>query len=145
MWFFETPPGFHWFFANVNARSPLAGIIQVFGHRGTWSSGITRGPRCTAHYVQSKVERSHACTPLTKKKQYEILGFLRMRFSCPPTKKKSYGFFWQCKRYNKTPRFLDFVFVLNVNGPTNAAPICIQVGGGGGQTRSWNVCVGHTL
>ena len=34
VWFFETPPVFHCFFANVNARSPLAGIIQVFGHVG---------------------------------------------------------------------------------------------------------------
>ena len=31
-WFFETPPKFHWFFANVNARSNLADIIRVFGH-----------------------------------------------------------------------------------------------------------------
>ena len=30
--FFETPPKFHWLFANVNARSNLAGIIRVFGH-----------------------------------------------------------------------------------------------------------------
>ena len=28
----ETPPKFHCFFANVNARSNLAGIIRVFGH-----------------------------------------------------------------------------------------------------------------
>ena len=33
-WFFETLPVFHWFFGNVNARSPLAGIIRVFGHVG---------------------------------------------------------------------------------------------------------------
>ena len=32
MWFFETLPVFHCFFANVNACSPIAGIIQVFGH-----------------------------------------------------------------------------------------------------------------
>ena len=35
VWFFETPPVFHWFFTNVNARSPLASIIQVFGHVGS--------------------------------------------------------------------------------------------------------------
>ena len=34
MWFLETPPVFHWFFANVNACSPLTGIIRVFGHVG---------------------------------------------------------------------------------------------------------------
>ena len=31
---FETAPVFHCFFANVNACSPLTGIIQVFGHVG---------------------------------------------------------------------------------------------------------------
>ena len=34
VWFFETPPVFHWFFANVNACSPLTGIIRVFSHVG---------------------------------------------------------------------------------------------------------------
>ena len=34
VWFFETLPVFYWFFANVNTRSPLTGIIRVFGHVG---------------------------------------------------------------------------------------------------------------
>ena len=34
--FFFTRPVFHWFFANVNACSPLTGISWVFG--GTWPS-----------------------------------------------------------------------------------------------------------
>ena len=42
--FFETPPVFHWFFANVNAHSPLTGIF-LFGFLVTWNltfCGITR-------------------------------------------------------------------------------------------------------
>ena len=51
VWFFETPPVFHWFFANVNARSPLTGIIRVFGQvgRDLLRNHCTRGPRRTAH------------------------------------------------------------------------------------------------
>ena len=64
--------------------------------------------------VRSKVERSRSCAPLTKTQVWDS-GFSRMRFSCKNP--ECYGFFWQCKRYNKKPRFLDFVFA-NVNGPT---------------------------
>ena len=68
-WFFETPPKFHWFFANVNTRSNLAGIIRVFGHvvrdlqrnHPTAARDVMRTTR-----VRSKVERSRACAPLTK-------------------------------------------------------------------------------
>ena len=60
---------FHWFFANVNARSNLAGIIRVFGHvvrdlqrnHPTAARDVMRTTR-----VRSKVERSRACAPLTK-------------------------------------------------------------------------------
>ena len=66
---FETLPKFHWFFANVNARSNLAGIIRVFGHvvrdlqrnHPTAARDVMRTTR-----VWSKVERSRACAPLTK-------------------------------------------------------------------------------
>ena len=36
VWFFETPPVFHWFFANVNTCSPLTVLFGflVFGHVG---------------------------------------------------------------------------------------------------------------
>ena len=69
----------------------------------TWDvtfCGITRGPRRTAHYVRSKVERSRACAFLAKKT------------------KKSYWFIWQCKWYNKKLRVFFFSFFSpNVNGP----------------------------
>ena len=83
-WFFETPLKFHWFFANVNARSNLAGIIRVFGHvvrdlqrnHPTAAHDVMRTTR-----VRSKVERSRACAPLTKTQVWDS-GFSRMRFSC---------------------------------------------------------------
>ena len=110
-WFFETPPKFHWFFANVNARSNLAGIIRVFGHvihdlqqnHPTAARDVMRTTR-----VRSKVERSRTCAPLTKTSVRDS-GFSRMRFSCQNP--ECYGFFWQCKRYNKKPRFFGFWFL----------------------------------
>ena len=67
------------FFANVNARSNLAGIIRVFGHvvrdlqrnHPTAARDVMRTTR-----VRSKVERSRACAPLTKT-QYLRFGFFR--------------------------------------------------------------------
>ena len=32
-------------------------------------------------------------------------------------KPKSYGFFWQCKRYNKKPQVFWILVFANVNGP----------------------------
>ena len=111
-WFFETPPKFHWFFANVNARSNLAGIIRVFGHvvrdlqrnHPTAARDVMRTTR-----VRSKVERSRACAPLTKTQVWDS-GFFR---ACAFRAKnpECYGFFWQCKRYNKKPRFFGFWFL----------------------------------
>ena len=82
-----------WFFETLAPRSPV-----LFGFLVTWDvtfRGITRSPRRTAHYVRSKVDGSHACAPC---------AFLAQ-------KPKSYGFFWQCKRYNKKPRFFGFWFL----------------------------------
>ena len=79
-------------FANVNARSPLISIIQVFGHVGRDLLWIIRGPRRTAHHVQSKVERSRACAPLTKQPVWDS------------------GFFGSVNGTTKNPGFLDFGF-----------------------------------
>ena len=67
--FLKLRRNFTGFFANVNARSNLAGIIQVFGHvvrdlqrnHPTAARDVKRTTR-----VRSKVERSRACAPLTK-------------------------------------------------------------------------------
>ena len=112
---FWNSAGFSLFLCQCKA--PLSPVL--FGFLVTWDvtfshvtfCRITRGPRRTAHYVRSKVERSRACAPLTTKKSMRF-GFFR---ACAflAIKTKSYGFFWQCKWYNKKPRFFA-----NVNGPT---------------------------
>ena len=116
--FFETPLKFHWFFANVNARSNLAGIIRVFGHvvrdlqrnHPTAARDVMRTTR-----VRSKVERSRACAPLTKTQDLRF-GFFR---ACAFRAKnpECYGFFWQCKRYNKKTQVFWILVFANVNGP----------------------------
>ena len=100
-WFFETPPKFHWFFANVNARSNLAGIIRVFGHvvrdlqrnHPTAARDVMRTTR-----VRSKVERSRACAPLTKTQVWDS------------------GFFVACAFRAKNPNAMGFSG--SVNGTT---------------------------
>ena len=128
-WFFETPPKFHWFFANVNARSNLAGIIRVFGHvvrdlqrnHPTVARDIMRTTR-----VRSKVERSRACAPLTKT-QVRDSGFFAHALFVPKTP-NAMGFSWQCKRYNKKPRFLGILVFANVNGPME-------------EITHWQICI----
>ena len=114
--FFETPPVFHYFFANVNARSPLAGIIQVFDHveRDLPRNHPRPAMYCALRKVKGR-EKSRMRTSYQKKKNSMRFGGFR---ACAfvAKKKKSYGFFWQCKRYNKTQVFWILVFA-NVNGP----------------------------
>ena len=107
VWFFETPPVFHWFFANVNACSPLTGIIRFFGHVGR--DLLRNHPQLAAHYVRSKVAHAHH---LPKKQyMYDIRGVFAHAGAFLAKKTKSYGFFWQCKRYNKKPSFFFFWFL----------------------------------
>ena len=112
--FFETPPKFHWFFANVNARSNLAGIIWFFlrdlqRNHPTAARDVMRTTR-----VRSKVEKSRMHT--TYQNTSMRFGFFR---ACAFRAKnpECYGFFWQCKRYNKKPRFFWILVFANVNGP----------------------------
>ena len=67
--------------------------------------------------VRSKVERSRSCAPLTKTQVWDS-GFFR---ACAFRAKnpECYGFFWQCKRYNKKPRFFWILVFANVNGPND--------------------------
>ena len=109
---FETPPKFHWFFANVNARSNLAGIIRVFGHvaRDLQRNHPTRGPRRNAHYTCTVKGREKSRMRTTYQNTSMRFGFFR---ACAIRAKnpERYGFFWQCKRYNKKPRFFGFGFL----------------------------------
>ena len=110
-WFFETPPKFHWFFANVNARSNLAGIIRVFGHV---VRDLQRNPPTAARdvmrttRVRSKVERSRACAPLTKTQVWDS-GFFAHALFVPKTPNVM-GFSGSVNGTTKNPGFLDFGF-----------------------------------
>ena len=89
--------------------APLSPVL--FGFLVTWDvtfCGITRGPRCTAHYVRSKVERSCACAPLTTKPVWDLGFFAHALFL--PKKQKVMGFSGSVNRTTKTPGFLDFGF-----------------------------------
>ena len=102
---------FHWFFANVNARSNLAGIIRVFGHvvrdlqrnHPTAARDVMRTTR-----VRSKVERSRACAPLTKTQVWDS-GFFAHALFVPKTP-NAMGFSGSVNGTTKNPGFLDFGF-----------------------------------
>ena len=75
--------------------------------------------------VRSKVERSRACAPLTKTQDSGVFRACAFRAKNP----ECYGFFWQCKRYNKNPGFLDFGFcqckwAYCQTCKTNYVPLC---------------------
>ena len=86
---FWNSTGFSLFFCQffVNARSPLAGIIRVFGHVGRDLPRNHTRPAtyCALRMVKGR-EKSLMRTRLPKK-QYEIRVFSRMRFFSQKTEK----------------------------------------------------------
>ena len=83
-----------------------------FWSRGTWPSAESpdRGPRCNAHYTCTVKGREKSRMRTTYQNTSMRFGvFSRMRFSCQ--KPRMLKFFWQCKRYNKKPRFFGFWFL----------------------------------
>ena len=110
MWFFETPPGFHWVFANVNARSPLAGIIRVLSHMGRDLPETHTQPACTYCALCSTTvegsEKSHMRTTYQKKTVWDSIIFL-------PKTWKVIGFSGSVNGATKTQVF----YIANVNGP----------------------------
>ena len=82
------------FFANVNARSPLASIIQVFGHVGRDLPETHMQPATYCALCSNTVEGSEKSRMRTTYQNnlyeilvYEILVFSRMRFSCQKPEK----------------------------------------------------------
>ena len=61
-------------------------------------------------------ERKVAHAHHLPKHKYEIRIFRACAFRAKNP--ECYGFFWQCKRYNKTPRFFWILVFANVNGPS---------------------------
>ena len=109
--FLKLRRNFYWFFANVNARSNLAGIIRVFGHvirdlqrnHPTAAHDVMRPTR-----VRSKVERSRACAPLTKTQVWDS-GFFAHALFVPKTP-NVVGFSGSVNGTTKNPDFLEFGF-----------------------------------
>ena len=110
-WFLETLPKFHSFFANVNARSNLAGIIRVLGHviRDLQRNHPTaaRDVMCTTR-VRSKVEISRSCAPLTKTQVWDS-GFFAHALFVPKTPNVM-GFSGSVNGTTKNPGFFYFGF-----------------------------------
>ena len=109
--FLKLRRNFTGFFANVNARSNLAGIIRVFGHvvrdlqrnHPTAARDVMRTTR-----VRSKVERSRACAPLTKTQDRDSVFFAHALFV--PKTPNVMGFSGSVNGTTKNPGFLDFGF-----------------------------------
>ena len=89
-----------------------------FWSRGTWPSAESpdRGPRRNAHYT---------CTVKGREKSRMRITYQNtsMRFGCfractfRAKNPECYGFFWQCKRYNKKTQVFWILVFANVNGP----------------------------
>ena len=85
--------------------------LVLFVSLVTWEvtfCGITRGPRHTAHYIRSKVDRSRACAPLTKKTVWDSGFFAHALFL--PKKRKVMGFSGSVNGTTKNSGFLDIGF-----------------------------------
>ena len=118
---FETPPVFHWFFANVNTRSPLAGIIRVFGHVGCDLPETHTQPATYCALCSTKVEGSEKSRMRTTYQKNSMR--FRVFRACTFLAKNpiSYGFFWQCKWCNNKKQVFYTLVFANVNGPSEGA------------------------
>ena len=101
---FWNSAGFSLFFANVNARSPLAGIIRVFGHVGRDL------PETHTQYaaLRSRAARSRACATRTQKTVWDSGFFAHALFL--PKPRKVMGFSGSVNGATKNPGFLYFGF-----------------------------------
>ena len=83
-----------------------------FWSRDTWPSAESpdRGPRRNAHYTCTVKGREKSLMRTTYQNTSMRFWFFR---ACAFRAKnpECYGFFWQCKRYNKKPRFFGFWFL----------------------------------
>ena len=110
MWFFGTPPVFHCFFANVNARSPLTGIILVFGHVGR--DLLRNHPRpatyCALRTVKGREKSRMRTTYLKTSMRFRV--FFRACAFLAKKPRKVMGFSGSVNGTTKNPGFGDFGF-----------------------------------
>ena len=115
---FWNSAGFSGFFCQCKRLLQSRRYYSGFWSRGTWPSAESpdRGPRRNAHYVRSKVERSRACAPLTKKPVWDSGFFAHALFV--PKNPNVMGFSGSVNgtAKKKTQVFWILVFA-NVNGP----------------------------
>ena len=107
---FWNSAGFSVFFPQYKRLLQSRRYYSGFWSRGTWPSAESpdRGPRRNAHYVRSKVERSCACAPLTKKPVWDSGFFAHALFV--PKNPNVMGFSGSVNGTTKKPGFLDFGF-----------------------------------
>ena len=107
---FWNSAGFSGFFCQCKRLLQSCRYYSGFWSRGTWPSAESpdRGPRRNAHYVRSKVERSRACAPLTKKPVWDSGFFAHALFV--PKNPNVMGFSGSVNGTTKNPGFLDFGF-----------------------------------
>ena len=125
MIFIETPPKFHWFFCQCKRSLQSRRYYSGFWSRGTWPSAESpdRGPRRNAHDTCTVKDREKSRMRTTYQNISMRFGVFRA-WAFLAKKPECYGFFWQCKRYNKEPRFFGFWFLANVNGSNMNLIIC---------------------
>ena len=102
--------GFSGFFGQCKRLLQSRRYYSGFWSRGTRPSAESpdRGPWRNAHYVRSKVKRSRACAPLTKKPVWDSGFFAHALFV--PKNPNVMGFSGSVNGTTKNPGFLDFGF-----------------------------------
>ena len=100
------------FFAKTKCSLQSRRYYSGFWSRGTWPSAESpdRGPRRNAHYtctVKGREKSRMRTTYQNTSMRFWIFRACAFRAKNP----ECYGFFWQCKRYNKKPRFFGFWFL----------------------------------
>ena len=116
--FFWNSVGFSLFFANVKHPLHSRWYYSGFWSRGTWPSGDSyAAPRRTSMELEAflgvqrtiiKGSEKLRMRTTYQKTSMRFCFFHACAFLAPKT--KSYGFFWECKQYNKTPVFSVLVF-----------------------------------
>ena len=110
---FWNSAGFSGFFCQCKRLLQSRRYYSGFWSRGTWPSAESpdHGPRRNAHYVhvRSKVERSRACAPLTKKTVWDSGFFAHALFV--PKNPNVMGFSSSVNGTTKNPGFFGFWFL----------------------------------
>ena len=100
------------FFCQCKRSLQSRRYYSGFWSRGTWPSAESpdRGLRRNAHYtctVKGREKSRMRTTYQNTTMRFRVFRACAFRAKNP----ECYGFFWQCKRYNKKPSFFGFWFL----------------------------------